>query len=511
MVKKPVKSRFLAFRKRLVILDKSEVRLLTIKRRLFWSNVLMLIVPILLGLLLSTIVINLVLSRMGVGDVTHADSNVFYHTIRQSHGSWGEEISAEQILSDLQEWGLPSQSGAVTAALYDETGELATLGAFTGDTLLEMAIAEPEHRHFTMDHASLYSGTAGKYRIYILNTNYEYGQAGYIDDSEADFVLELIILLIIVSVIYSTNRLLTYFVFKSISLPLDTLINGVHEIRDGNLEYRIDYKGKDEFAAVCDDFNEMARQIQGLIEARQRDDENRRELIAGISHDLRTPLTAIVAYAEGLTSGVITESAMQKEYLTTIAEKSKDLTHIVNQLFQFSKLDAGEFPVTMAEVDLGEELKGYVGSVEKGYAQRGLQIIMTDLPEHLFVRIDSVQLRNVFTNLLENSLKYGGREDCIVRISCKTDGSAVNILFADNGPGVPEKQLDKLFTAFYRTDRARRNPEQGSGLGLAISEHIIHRLCGEIHAENSEEGGLCVVITLPVRRGGTEYEEHLDY
>jgi len=471
----------------------------------------MVIVPVLLGLLLSTIIINVVLSRMGVEDVTHADSNLFYRIAQQSHSRWDDEADLEQILSDLQNWGLPSKSGAVTAVLYEDGEQVAALGEMPGSVLLDTAVARPEHRHFTMDHESLYSMAVGKYRLYILNTNYEYGQAGYVDDQDAGFFLELVIMGIVILVIFATNRLLTYFVFKSISRPLDILINGVHEIRDGNLDYRIEYYGKDEFAAVCTDFNEMARQIQELMAARRKDDENRRELIAGISHDLRTPLTAIVAYAEGLSSGIISDAAMQKEYLETITEKSKDLAHIVSQLFQYAKLDIGDFPVSLTEADLNEELAGYVRSVQNGYAERGLQIRLAGIPENITVRIDPVQLRSVFTNLLENSLKYGRWEDPAVVISCRVEHMKVKISFTDNGPGVPEEQLGRLFGAFYRTDRARRNPEQGSGLGLAISERIVQRMDGGIHAENNTGGGLCVVITLPVIAGGDKHEEYPDY
>ena len=452
---------------------------------------------------MSTIIINTTLSIMGVEDVARGESDLFYNVAQESQKSWGEDTSPEKIIKDLKNWGIPSKSGAVTAALYNGENQISVLGEFPGSGLLETAMTQPENRHFTMDHEALYSMPVGQYWVFILNTSYEYGRAGYVDDPDSFPIVELICVGIIVLMIFVTNRLLTHFVFKSISLPLDILINGVHKIRDGDLDYRIEYKGKNEFSSVCAAFNEMASQIQELMEAKRRDEKNRRELIAGISHDLRTPLTAIVAYAEGLTSGVITDPVMKREYLDIIAERSKDLEHIVSQLFQFSKLDIGDFPVAMTEVKLKEELEKYIRGVQNEYAQRGLQIIMDDIPNNVKLRIDPVQLRSVFTNLLENSVKYGRQENSIVRITCKTEGPKVIIAFTDNGPGIPDEQLDNLFGAFYRTDRARSNPE-GSGLGLAISERIIHLMDGEIYAENASESGLRVIITLPIINGRNE-------
>lgn len=114
---------------------------------------------------------------------------------------------------------------------------------------------------------------------------------------------------------------------RSITTPLDALVHGVRQIRDGNLEYRIEYDGKDEFAQVVDDFNEMAQRLQDMVNARQKDDENRRALIAGISHDLRTPLTSIKGYVEGLEKGVANSPQMRREYLDTIRQKTDDLEH----------------------------------------------------------------------------------------------------------------------------------------------------------------------------------------
>ena len=252
----------------------------------------------------------------------------------------------------------------------------------------------------------------------------------------------------------------------------------------------------------------MARKLQMLMDAKQKGDDSRRELIAGISHDLRTPLISIKGYAEGLVKGIAATPSMQKEYLQTIADKTADLEHIVNQLFLFSKLDTEDFPLSLETVDIGSLLMQYAETVSAEYNQRGLHIALGNIKEKAIVRVDIVQLRNVFTTLLENSVKYGAKEQGIVKIECTIVGADVHIVFHDNGPDVSDDKLEKLFNAFFRTDKARSNPGHGSGLGLAISRRIVELTGSSIWAENDK--GLKVTIALPTIQGGSN-EKDTDY
>jgi len=129
----------------------------------------------------------------------------------------------------------------------------------------------------------------------------------------------------------------------------------------------------------------------------------------------------------------------------------------------------------------------------------------------LFVEADAVQLRNIFTNLLENAHKYGASGGGIVAITCAETDGAVRISFTDNGAGVPPETLERLFDVFYRNDKARTKPGQGSGLGLAISQKIAERFGGSIRAHNADGAGLCVEIRLPLCRGGDTDEKNTDY
>ncbi|MFR3684383.1 MAG: ATP-binding protein [Enterococcus sp.] len=479
---------------------------MTIRRRLIFSNVLMLIVPILLCLLLSSIFINIILNRAGIeGNVPARSNDVFYQTVakmKRLSTEW-ENDDEKEIQKDLAAFALPEKSKNVSVALYEGNKELYQTGGFKTSPLTSLAQEKAKSQgHYTIDNTALFTVQAGPYRVYLYNKDHNYGNDTRFDLANQTINPGIVFAIFILLAIVLTNGILTRFVFRSIINPLNILVDGVHEIRDGNLDYRIAYEGKDEFAGICNDFNEMARQLQELIEARKKDDENRRELVAGISHDLRTPLTSIKTYAEGLAEGIATTPLLQKEYLRTIISKTDDLEHIVQQLFLFSKLDLGEFPFSEEIIDIGAALDSFAKRASDEYAE-DMVVTLENKTHQKYVEVDPVQLRTVFTNLSENAVKYGAEKNNHLSIESYQENDRVTIIFQDNGPGVSEDSLNKLFEVFYRGNKARTSTgkRHGNGLGLAISAKIIHRFSGTIHAENGSENGLRIIITLPLLEG----------
>ena len=308
------------------------------------------------------------------------------------------------------------------------------------------------------------------------------------------FILLIIGLTILVFLI---NRFLAIRIYKSIVTPLDILTDGVNEISHGNLEYRIDYKTKDEFSSVCRAFNQMAARLSEMTRQQQREEHSRKVLIAGISHDLRTPLTSIKAYVVGVENGIAKTPAMQKKYLATINQKACELEYIINQLFLFSKLDVGDFPFLIETVNLGDELKQLVSDMKEEYEQKEVSLMIGNLPNDAFCSIDIIQFGNVIQNIWSNTAKYKTKEYAVSTITCEETEEQITISVYDDGPGVKEEALDKLFDIFYRTDDSRQNVALGSGLGLAISAKIINSFQGTICARNHADGGLCIDITLP--------------
>jgi len=465
------------------------------------------------------IVIVLVLALMGIFGINVRDwfnsGEQFYNAIeilQPLSEKWVDDSDIGQIETDMDElWEKYGKNG-LSLAIYRDGENVYTVGPFDEVPILATALSEPGGSYYSMNNVCLYVSDAGAYKVVLMDNNYLLYNGLGAADRRGDFnLLGIFLFAAVVMIILATNQLLTRKVINSIVTPLDTLVYGVHQLRDGNLDYRIEYTDKDEFAAVCSDFNEMAERLLDMVNARQKDEENRKELIAGISHDLRTPLTSIKTYVEGIELGMASTPQLQKKYLDTIKNKTKDLEYIINQLFLFSKLDVGEFPMQMEQRDIGKRLLYFVNAVSDEYRQRGLQITLEENIQGVMVYVDSVQLRNVLTNILENSLIYGNKEQGAMRIACQKDDTRVKITLTDNGSGVSDDALEMLFNVFYRGDKARTNTSGGSGLGLAISAKIINRLGGTIRAENAPEGGLSITITLPIIKGVTENEKNIDY
>ena len=295
------------------------------------------------------------------------------------------------------------------------------------------------------------------------------------------------------------NTILTNRMTKKITGPLEILTNSANKIRKNDFSCRIEYANDDEFRPVCEAFNQMAAQLEASTSQRLKDEANRRELLAGISHDLRTPLTTISGYLDGLESGVASTPQMREQYFNTIKNKAAGMKHIIEQLFLFSKLDMNEFAFSPRRVDIVRAISHMIEELAEEYEMQGLVITIAQGPENVFVNADMEHFRRVVINILENSVKYKEKETGHMEISIFLDNNFVVINFADDGPGVSPDALPNLFNVFFRGDPSRHT--NGSGLGLPISAKIIERSGGAIHAKNGKTRGFTVVIRLPIETG----------
>ena len=300
-----------------------------------------------------------------------------------------------------------------------------------------------------------------------------------------------VLLALLASVVF-TNLYLTKNLFRHISEPLDTLVSGVQRIRDGDLDSPIGYAGTDEFRPACDAVDEMAARLRASLDELERQQQQRQELIAGMSHDLKSPLTAIRAYTEGLLDGVAGDPAAQTRYLQTIYAKESELEQLVNRLFAFAKLDLNETPVQVQLLPVRRTLQ----AIADGYDADGLTLQLDPI-EDGYMLADRTLLTRVLNNLLDNCRKYGAGS---AAITANAENGTVRIAVSDNGPGVDAGQLEKIFELGYRTDGARQNPAGGSGIGLAVVKKAAAQMHGSVKAENRDSGGLCVTLTLPLAK-----------
>ena len=294
-----------------------------------------------------------------------------------------------------------------------------------------------------------------------------------------------------------TNLYLTRSIFRHISEPLDTLTAGVARIRDGDLDAPIAYSEPDEFKSACDAVDEMAARLKASLEQQQLVQQKKQELIVGMSHDLKSPMTSIRAYTEALLDGVAKDEAAKQHYLQTIHSKEMDIEAMVNRLFAFAKMDVSEYPTHMEPLLLRPLMQELTGEWEDESME-----VQTEIPTDLRVTADRELLNRITANLLSNSRKYGGRETVHVLISAIAADAMAEISFSDDGRGVPAEQLPRLFDAFYRGDAARTAPGEGSGLGLAVVKKAVEEMGGSVRAENGESGGLKIIFTLPLAKEG---------
>ena len=244
-----------------------------------------------------------------------------------------------------------------------------------------------------------------------------------------------------------TSLYLTKHLFRHIQKPLDILVSGVKRIQEGNLDAPIGYVVPDEFKPACDAVDEMAARLKTSLEAQSRQ-QQKQELIAGMSHDLKSPLTSIRACTEGLLDGAAKDEQTQARYLQTIYAKETELETLVNRLFSFAKLDLSEAPAKPEAL----EISGTFAEIAAGFEAEGLDVRLDDLPDET-VMADRELLSRCMFNLLDNSRKYGASH---VVISADISGDTVSISVSDDGPGVEASQLEKIFELGYRTDSARQ-------------------------------------------------------
>lgn len=304
----------------------------------------------------------------------------------------------------------------------------------------------------------------------------------------ADGVL-CIAVLVIMSQIFTGNLV------KHIMEPLDELAAGAKRIRENDLTEDINYSGDIEFENVCDTFNKMQKHILREQEKNRKYEKARTDMIAGISHDLRTPLTAIRGTIKGLMDGIASTPEKQDRFLETAYRRTGEMDLLLNQLFYLSKIETGNMPITLRKIEISSFIKNYV-QAKQGLMETGKEELVEETKEITAeLAVDPEQLQRIFDNLLENSRKYGEKVPLKMKIGLRKTPGGILIRFSDNGVGVPENKLPHVFDEFYRVDESR-NKKEGNGLGLYIVKYLIEAMGGTVWAEN--EDGFVVSMELPL-------------
>ena len=304
-------------------------------------------------------------------------------------------------------------------------------------------------------------------------------------------IISAIVIMVILVSLYFANRII-----EKIMVPLNHLCAGAQRIQEGDLSQDISCHGAEELEKVCDSFNQMQHQLKANMKKNEKYERDRNEMLAGISHDLRTPLTSIKSYVKGLQDDVAKTPDKQKEYLDVVYRKACGIESLINSLFLFSRLETDTFPYTFKSVSIQNFIVTLLDSLEydlkKGNAVLTLNSRCTDQK----VWMDGEQMTRAMTNILDNSIKHNPNQQLHITVTLFEENGHVVIRIEDDGAGVSTEQLNRLFDSFYRGDESRNTATQGSGLGLAIAKRIVIAHGGSISAESNH--GLAIIIELPV-------------
>ncbi|MFB9277506.1 sensor histidine kinase [Cohnella cellulosilytica] len=304
---------------------------------------------------------------------------------------------------------------------------------------------------------------------------------------------------LVIAILAFTNGILTYMVSRSIIRPLRALQKATEEIKEGNLGYEVEIRSKDEIGKLSAAFEEMRKKLMKSVELQLQYEENRKELISNISHDLKTPMTAIKGYVEGIMDGIADSPEKLDRYVKTINSKAADMDRMIDELFLFSKLDLGKLPFDFEKVDIGAYVQDCAQELVFDLDKRGIKLELNALPEQaLFVKADREKLKRVLVNILGNAMKYMDKPDGRIGLTVEAQAGAAVICVSDNGQGIPEDALPYIFDRFYRADPSRNSSTGGSGLGLAIARQIVEEHGGGIRAESELGAGTRVYIELPL-------------
>ncbi|QHI71802.1 sensor histidine kinase [Aminipila terrae] len=275
------------------------------------------------------------------------------------------------------------------------------------------------------------------------------------------------------------------------------LRQAAENIKEGNLNFEVMACKDQELNDLCNSFDEIRKQLKANAEKELRSKEERNMLMANLSHDMRTPITTIKGYLEGIKDGVANSPEKLDKYLDTIYSKAIVLQKLVDNMAEYSELELGKMQYAFEFVNITELLNSLGEDYKTEVQEQGLEMKVSILSEELTVVGDKSKLKRVFDNLVSNAIKYN-KEEGTISISMEKERNGALICISDTGKGIKEKDINKVFDGFYRGDAARSNIK-GNGLGLGISKQIIESHHGKIWIKSEENVGTEVFIYLPLR------------
>lgn len=310
-----------------------------------------------------------------------------------------------------------------------------------------------------------------------------------------NFLWDMLIALIFIMIF--TALMLIRWINGHMIAPINTLNKAMQNIAEGNFDYRISTQEKGEIGELYKNYDDMRLRLKETTEERFRQEEKNKELISNISHDLKTPITAIKGYVEGIMDGVADTPEKIDKYVKTIYNKANDMDRLINELTTYTKLDANKIPYNFQRINLAEYFEDCREEIGLELEERKILFNYSNLVEpDTMIIADPEQLKKVINNIIGNSIKYMDRSDGEIDIRILDEVDSIRVEIEDNGKGISPRDLPNVFERFYRTDASRNSSKGGSGIGLSIVKKIIEDHGGYIWATSKEGEGTCMHFVL---------------
>lgn len=301
---------------------------------------------------------------------------------------------------------------------------------------------------------------------------------------------------ICIILLVSSTTIVTKAMSKSIENTINDLARAANDIRNGNLDFEVMGSNYDEIDLLCNNFDTMRKELKRANDRERYMKQERSMLLANLSHDLKTPITSIKGYVEGINDGIADNPEKMKRYLETIHAKAEIIDDMVNNLSTYSKLEMARVKFDFKEMDINAFLCDFVDDYKLDLEKYGIKLINNISQEKAVVKMDSEKIRRVFSNIIDNAVKYRNESNPLLDISTMCSDGGVYVYISDNGIGIEKAELGNVFDGFYRVDSSRSI--KGSGLGLGIVKQIVEKHGGKIWLKSDGLGkGTTAIVYLP--------------
>ena len=342
----------------------------------------------------------------------------------------------------------------------------------------------------------------------VVRARHELGFLGFTPPAEVingmqDFIAPstiVYILLAMTIILMFTSICLTRWIWRGVFNPVSQLNIALNKVAEGNLDYQLDdqaFKGNGEMGAIYKNYEDMRLRLKESTDEKLEHERANRELISNITHDLKTPITSVKGYVEGIMDGVADTPEKMDRYIKTIYNKANDMDRLINELTIYSGIDTNRIPYHFTKINVADYFGDCIEEVGLDLESKNITLNYSNVVDpNTIVIADPEQMKKVINNIISNSVKYMNKTSGVIDIRILDEIDSIRVEIEDNGKGISPKDLPKIFERFYRTDASRNSAQGGSGIGLSIVKKIIEDHGGYIWATSHDGEGTCMHFVL---------------